>query len=293
MNKLSRILGFARKTHDSTDSTSTVDRSDSGPREVSDWRTFVGTVMEDLRPGDQGFEPAATASAAVASAGTVATDAALTTQDRRAIARYDFLLQTASPREIEEIHKQAFAQLTSEQRDLVRQRMQHEFAAVDQPASSGPADLAAAVARAESHCPGTLEGLLSRAREEDSDQGDGPLEGTKREGSGGATAAASAVAAGGASGLLGLVAAGAIASMVGVVLLTQAMQDGVNFEALADGISMESLSDGFGIDLDVADAQGLVNGFGDTVTGLGDPGSVLGFGPSDWNTGISLEDMTG
>lgn len=44
--------------------------------------------------------------------------------DRQAIARYDYLMQTADPQHIEQIHRDAFARLTPDQRGVIERRMQ-------------------------------------------------------------------------------------------------------------------------------------------------------------------------
>ncbi|WP_258567144.1 hypothetical protein [Microbacterium sp. Se5.02b] len=107
--------------------------------------------------------------------------------DRAAIARYDYLLRTADPQRVEQIHREAFARLTPEQRALVEARMRQEFEPGERPRSSSPDDLARAAGRAEAMKPGRMRGLLSRAR--------------------GAGAGGAAVAAGGAAvGMLGVVA---------------------------------------------------------------------------------------
>lgn len=178
----------------------------------------------------------------------------LSAADRQAVARYDYLLQTADPHQVEEIHREAFARLTPDQRAHVQSRMTSELPAHEQPRSSSPADLARAAARGEAARPGLLKGLLARAG---SGRGAGRL-------AGGAVIGAGA-------GILGAVAAGAIVTSVAGPLLAQAAGMGVDFDALAEGVDLD------GIAGDALSGVGeQVSGFGEQVSGLGD--GLSGFG---------------
>ncbi|MBP3977814.1 cation-transporting ATPase [Microbacterium sp. BLY] len=169
--------------------------------------------------------------------------------DRAAIARYDYLLQTADPHRIEQIHREAFARLTPAQRALVEERMRAELPAGERPRSSSADDLARAAGRAEAMEPGRVRGLLSRVR--------------------GASAGGAAVAAGGAAvGVLGVVAGGAVMSAVAAPLLEQAAGLGVDFDALAEGVDLEALTGGAGEML--GSAGEAVSGLGDTAAGWGE-----------------------
>lgn len=190
----------------------------------------------------------------------MATDA-----DRAAIARYDYLLQTADPQRVEQIHREAFSRLSPEQRSLVEARMRQEFEPGERPRSSSPDDLARAAGRAEAMKPGRMRGLLSRVR--------------------GAGAGGAAVAAGGAAvGLLGVVAGGAVLSTVAGPLLEQAANIGVDFGALAEGIDVESLAAGIDVESLAGGAGDLMGSAGETVSGLGDAAS--GWGEQLGNLGI-------
>ena len=178
--------------------------------------------------------------------------------DRAAIARYDYLMQTADPHRVEQIHRDAFARLTPEQRAQVEQRMQAEFGPGDRPASASPDDLARAAGRAEAMQPGRMRGLLARV-------------------SGGAAGGAAFVAGGAALGVLGAVAAGSVLSAAAAPLLEQATAMGVDFAGLAEGLDIEALAGG---------AEGILGTAGEAVSGLGesasDWGSALGeFGLGD------------
>lgn len=177
--------------------------------------------------------------------------------DRAAIARYDYLLQTADPQRIEQIHREAFARLTPPQRALVEDRMRQELAPEERPRSSSPDDLARAAGRAEAMRPGRMRGLLSRVR--------------------GAGAGGAAVAAGGAAvGLLGVVAGGAVLSTVAGPLLEQAADIGVDFGALAEGVDLESLAAGVDVEGLAGGAEDLMGSAGEAVSGLGESASGWG-----------------
>jgi len=131
--------------------------------------------------------------------------------DRAAIARYDYLMQTADPRQVELMHRDAFAWLSPVQRAQVEARMRAELAGADQPASASVADLARAASRAESMRPGRMSGLLARV-------------------------------GGGSGGVLGVVASGAIAGPTAVGLLDQAF--GIDFDVVAATIDLGSIARG-------------------------------------------------
>lgn len=62
--------------------------------------------------------------------------------DRAAIARYDYLLETADPHQIEQMHREAFECLTPAQRDQIQQRIRTELPIKDHSRTSGADDLA-------------------------------------------------------------------------------------------------------------------------------------------------------
>lgn len=220
--------------------------ANTGGAASADWRGMVQKAADSLtgekRPVSTTPPPAP---------GSSRTASAMTDADRAAIARYDYLMQTADPQQIERIHRDAFARLTPAQRTEVQARMNAELPSYEQPRSSDPADLARAAARTEAMQPGRMRGLLSRAG--------------GRAGLVGAGAAA--------GGVLGLVAGGAIASAVALPLLAQAASFGVDFDALAAGIDPEAL---------LGDGLGAV---GDQVSGIGDQVSGFGEGLSDFGLG--------
>jgi hypothetical protein len=81
--------------------------------------------------------------------------------DARAIERYRYLLRTAPPETIEQVHAEAFAKLTEEQRAVVYEELSKGAGTGERPLSSEPATLARAATRAEMRQPGTLERSFS------------------------------------------------------------------------------------------------------------------------------------
>lgn len=81
--------------------------------------------------------------------------------DDRAVERYRYLLQTAPPETIEQVHAEAFAKLTPEQRRLVFDELARTAPAGEAPADDEPATLARAATRSELRQPGTMERSLA------------------------------------------------------------------------------------------------------------------------------------
>lgn len=278
MVSFSRLIDLASKAVNKASSSSHTTDPRAGASGGRDWRGLVRSAA-DAVTGDR--RDASTATPARGSAATPRSSYAapsadgsassLSADDRAAIARYDYLLRTADPDRIEQMHQEAFARLTPEQRAHVRARMDADLAPHERPRSDAPADLARAAARTEAARPGRLSQVLARA-------GRGGL-----------------VGAGvlGAGGLLAAVAGGAVVSAVAGPLLAQAGELGVDFAGLAESVDLEGLASGVdletlasGVDAGaVGDwaggAQDAVSGLGDQVSGFGDRLSNLdipGFG---------------
>ena len=83
------------------------------------------------------------------------------TDDARAVERYRYLLRTAPPETIEQVHAEAFAKLTDEQRAVIYEELSKGAGTGERPLSSEPATLARAATRAEMRQPGTLERSFS------------------------------------------------------------------------------------------------------------------------------------
>ncbi|WP_311243042.1 cation-transporting ATPase [Microbacterium sp. WCS2018Hpa-23] len=179
--------------------------------------------------------------------------ASVSDADRAAIARYDYLLETADPRSVEQIHREAFTRLTPAQRAQVQERMNTELSPGERPASSSIDDLARAAGRTEAARPGRMRGLLSRVP--------------------GGTAG---MVGGAAVGVLGVVAIGAVGSAVAGPILEQAAGLGVDFDALAQGLDVEAIAGGLGGEELAGAAEGLLGSAGETVSGLGDTASEWG-----------------
>jgi len=78
------------------------------------------------------------------------------TDDEIAVERYEYLLRTAPPETIEQVHTEAFSKLSEQQRDLLFSRLSENADAAERPANAEPATLAQAATRQELRQPGTL-----------------------------------------------------------------------------------------------------------------------------------------
>lgn len=260
MGKLTRLIGMAARALDLDESGSRTGRSGSQAGSTPPAPERRPSAHDRYAPppaaGQSGHDPYAPppAGRAPADRPRVGGAKAASDADRAAIARYDYLLETADPHRVEQIHREAFSRLTPDQRALVQERMNSELAPGDRPASASPHDLARAAGRTEAARPGRMRGLLSRV------------------GRGGA-----AVGVGGAAvGVLGVVAVGAAGSAVAAPLLEQAAGLGVDFDTLAQGIDVESIASGLGGEEIVGAAEGFVGAAGETASGLGDSASEWG-----------------
>lgn len=81
-------------------------------------------------------------------------------EDELAIERYRYLLRTAPPETIEQVHAEAFSKLSEPQRQQVLAELSAGLPAYERPASSQPQDLARAATRAEYTNPGFMERTL-------------------------------------------------------------------------------------------------------------------------------------
>ncbi|MDQ1084056.1 MULTISPECIES: cation-transporting ATPase [Microbacterium] len=267
MVSFSRLFVLASKAVDKA-SSSSPSRPAAG-RGGSDWRDMVRSAA-DAVTGDRRSpsSPTPPAAAATPSRGRYAPPATpgtstLSADDRAAIARYDYLLRTADPDRVEQMHREAFARLTPAQRAHVRERMDADLAPHERPRSDSADDLARTAARAEAARPGRMSTLLARA-------GRGGLIGAGVVGAG---------------GLLAAVAGGAVVSAVAAPLLAQAGELGVDFAGLADGVDLEGLASGVDLASLAEGAAGdWASGAQDAVTGAGD--HISGFGESLSNLDI-------
>jgi hypothetical protein len=82
-------------------------------------------------------------------------------EDERAVERYRYLLRTAPPETIEQVHAEAFARLSESQRALVYEQLSKGSGTGERPLSSEPATLARAATRKEMRDPGSIERTLA------------------------------------------------------------------------------------------------------------------------------------
>lgn len=274
MGKLDKFLGLAAKALG--------DKPESSRSGGTDWGGLVRGAADALGGDRREPQPPTGAGAGgtprpgvtpPARPGMTPPPSAGDAADRAAVARYDYLMRTADPHQIEQVHHEAFARLTPAQRAQVEAGMQAELPPHERPRSADAADLARAGARAEATRPGVLRGLLARAG------------GPRRGGRG---ALGGAVAAGGlaAGGVLAAVAGGAIVSSIAGPLLEQAAGWGVDFDALAQGVDLEAIAQG--VDVGALAPEGLgtavedaASGFGEQATGFGEQ-LADGFGLGDF-----------
>jgi len=258
MSNFQRLLNMASKALDKNSSSS----GGSGTTGNTDWRDLVRTAADkvtgDNRAGaptsqPQTSQPRAAAPQASRTAPTG------TPEDRAAIGRYNYLLKTAEPEQLEQVHRDAFTRLTPAQRDQVNAQLRSELPANEAPVSSSANDLARAATRGEAKNPGFLRKVFAKPAGR------------------GAMGAVAGAGIGAAGGLLAAVAGGAVLSTVAAPLLEQAAGLGVDFENLAggfDGIT-EGLADGAS-----EYTSGLAEGASEYTSGLAD-------GASEYTSGLS------
>ena len=207
--------------------------------------------------------------------------------DDQAIARYRYLLRTAPPEQIEQAHAEAFAQLSTDQRQQVLAQLAAAVPAGERPRTDDPQTLARVATRAEMRQPGTLERALG---------GYGPGYGP---GYGGGYGPGYGPGYGGGYGrgyggpgmgsmiggsLLGTIGGLVIGTAVADALFDTGIGDGGLFgggdeEAYAEGYQDGAGADGYGGDPNADFAGGADNGWDD---GGGDYGD---FGGGDFGGG--------
>ncbi|WP_104177578.1 hypothetical protein [Cryobacterium sp. Y50] len=257
MSNFQRILSMAAKALEQKGQPS------SGGSGKTDWREMVRTAADKVTGDSKPPANNVQRSAAPLSGSNVSA------QDRAAIARYDYLLQTAQPQQLEQVHRDAFARLTPAQRDEVNAQLRAELPSNEYPASTSPDDLARSATRGEAQNPGFLKKLFAKP------SGRGAA--SALAGAGVAAAGIGAVGIG-AGGLLAAVAGGAVLSTVAGPLLEQAAGLGVDFESLAGGL--EGITQGVDVENLAGGLEGVTQGFtdgaGEYATGLGEQVSDLG-----------------
>lgn len=175
--------------------------------------------------------------------------------DQRAIERYRYLLRTAPPETVEQVHAEAFERLTPAQRRQVLDEMSSGLAASERPASNDPRALARAATRAEYSQPGFMERTFGG-----------------RSFSGGG-------AGPGFGSMLGASMLGTIGGYVVGSALVGAMFDPGYDAGYADGVAADAGTDGSGGDAAADMGGGDAGGFGGGDLGGGD------FGGGDFGGG--------
>ncbi|AAT88316.1 hypothetical protein ATY41_03575 [Leifsonia xyli subsp. xyli] len=186
--------------------------------------------------------------------------------DEIAVERYRYLLRTAPPETIEQVHEEAFARLTADQRRLLFQQLSEGAPAGERPRGDDPRSLAQAATRSELRQPGTLERSLG--------------------GSGGGVGAASGMGFGGmlATSLLGSVAGYVIGSALVSTFLPTPGADQAADGTAEDGSGGDgSGGDGTATDTGSGDA-GVETASADAGWG-GDSGDWGGGGGGGWDGG--------
>lgn len=250
VSNFQRILNMASKA------LGTSGQSAGTGSDNADWRDVVRAAADKVTgesrpagatpPPTGAPQPSPAARPAPAPAQGVEAQRDGSTEDALAIARYDYLLKTARPEQLEQVHRDAFARLTPVQREQVDAQLRAQLPATEHPASAEPGDLARAAARGEAHHPGFLRGVFSPATGRG---GAGALAGAGL----GAVAGAGLGAAG---GLLAAVAGGAVLSSAAAPILEHAA-----------GLGVDNVADGLG-DL-TAGAGEYAGGVGERLTDLG------------------------
>ena len=90
--------------------------------------------------------------------------AARLSEDELAIERYRYLLRTAPPESIEQVHAEAFAKLTPEQRQQVFRALSEQAPEGERLVSDEPSALARAATRQELRQPGSMERAFAGGR---------------------------------------------------------------------------------------------------------------------------------
>ncbi|MEJ6489874.1 cation-transporting ATPase [Leucobacter sp. USCH14] len=260
MSNMKKLFNLAKKAMDSRSTSESGSQHGGSTRGSTDWRSMVHKAADAVTGESRehsrdrgGHAPQYRGTPTPPPAHARQSSPAVSQQDRAAIARYNYLLETADPRQLEQVHAEAFAKLTPTQRALLQQDMNRDLSPSERPASAEPSDLARAATRSEVRNPGSLRRLLAR--------------------SGGSGNRGALAAGAGAVGLLGLVAGGAIATSVGGSLLADAIGSGVDFDALAGGLDPEALMGDLAADDVLSGVGDAVPGVEDAISGAGDAAS--------------------
>lgn len=144
--------------------------------------------------------------------------------DEQAVARYRYLLRTAPPEQIEQAHAEAFAQLTTDQRQQVLAQLTAAVPAAERPRTDDAATLARVATRVEMREPGRLERALG---------GYGPGYGSGYDGSGNRPGYARGGGYGGPG--MGSMIGGSLLGTIGGLVIGTAVADALFDSGLGDG----------------------------------------------------------
>ncbi len=122
--------------------------ADDASKRPAETATPRGAASE-MRAADGSYAPPPPAGAMGAASGTG--------DDQRAVERYRYLLRTAPPETVEQVHAEAFGKLTPAQRQQVLQEISAGVDPAERPRSDDPSSLARAATRAEYAQPGFME----------------------------------------------------------------------------------------------------------------------------------------
>jgi hypothetical protein len=254
MANFNRILGMASKAIDKQ----MQKRGSAGQQQGgTDWRDVVRSAADRLTGDDRSRQqPQPQQPVGRQHQGPVDSDAI-------AIAKYDYLLRTAPPEQLEQVHHDAFARLTPAQRQQIRDRLNSELPPHEHLRDDSAGGMARAMTRGEVARPGLVRRVLGG--------------GSVGRGRGGAFAGGAAVGAGAMAlgGLGAAVAGGAVLSAAAGPVLAEAADLGVDFEGIAAGIGDLGLGDlglgdlGSGVEGLAGEGEQLLGGLGDQASDLG------------------------
>ena len=273
MANLNRIIGMASKVIDKQlqkrgqGGTAPGAGSQQGG---TDWRGIVRSAADKLTGDDRGQQqPPQQYGQQQQHAGTPQHGA---DADKVALAKYDYLLRTSSPEQLEQVHHDAFARLTPGQRQQVRDRLNSELPPHEHLRDDSAGGMARAMTRGEMSRPGLVRRVLGGSGRSGNANGNG-------RGSAGAFAGGAAVGAGAMAfgGLAAAVAGGAVLSAAAGPVLAGAADLGVDFEGIASGMGDLGLGDlSGGVEGLAGQGEQLLGGFGEQASGLGEQASNLG-----------------
>ena len=191
---------------------------------------------------------------------------ASSTDDERAVERYRYLRRTAPPERIEEVHAEAFATLTPEQRRMVYDEFTRTAPAGEAPRGDDPRSLAQAATRSEIRQPGFVERSLGGM-------------GAGRPGAGGLFGGAGQRSGPSFGSMIGASILGTVAGyVIGSTLMSAFLPDPVSFDSGTDAAGDGGQED---TGADPGDG-GATDGGGFESAGWGDGGSDFGGGFGDF-----------